>query len=92
MNAIGIEIVRERRWRATVPTVLQYRGNCSQEEGCEGERAAARVGGCWERRPRGFSHGRQERRDFLLISYLIRLICLLSLYREVYLTLKQVTN
>ena len=41
---------RERgrgRWllRATVPAVLQYRGYCSQEEGCEGKRAAARVGG-----------------------------------------------
>ena len=45
MAVVGIEIVRERRWRATVPAVLQYRGNCSQEEGCEGERAAARVGG-----------------------------------------------
>jgi len=60
--------------------------------GCEGERAAARVGGRWERRPRGFAHGRQERRDFLLISCLIRLIHLLSLYREVYLTPKQATN
>ena len=45
MAVVGIEIVRERRWRATVPAVLQYRGNCSQEEGCEGKRAAARVGG-----------------------------------------------
>ena len=48
--------------------------------------------GRWERRPRGFAHGRQERRDFLLISCLIRLIHLLSLYREVYLTPKQATN
>ena len=54
--------------------------------------AAARVGGRWERRPRGFAHARQERRDFLLISCLIRLIHLLSLYREVYLIPKQATN
>ena len=40
----------------------------------------------------GFAHGRQERRDFLLISCLIRLIHLLSLYKEVYLTPKQATN
>ena len=40
MTVVGIEIVRERRWRATVPVVLQYRGNCSQDEGCEGERVA----------------------------------------------------
>ena len=45
MAVVGIEMVRERRWRATVPVVLQCRGNCSQEEGCEGERAAVRVGG-----------------------------------------------
>ena len=30
MNAIGIEIVRERRLRAAVPAVLQYRGYCSR--------------------------------------------------------------
>ena len=48
--------------------------------------------GRWERRPRGFAHGRQEGRDFLLISCLIRLMHLLSLYREVYLTPKQATN
>ena len=34
----------------------------------------------------------KERRNFLLISCLIRLIHLLSLYREVYLTPKQATN
>ena len=58
MAVVGIEMVRERRWRATVPVVLQYRGNCSQEEGCQGERAAARVGGRWFRprpaREKGF--------------------------------------
>jgi hypothetical protein len=41
-----------------------------------------------ERRPRGFAHGRQERRVFLLISCLIRLIHLLSLNWEDYLTPK----
>jgi hypothetical protein len=41
-----------------------------------------------ERRPQGFAHGRQERRVFLLISCLIRLIHLLSLNREDYLTSK----
>jgi len=71
MAVVGIEIVREWRWRATVPAVLQYHMTYSQEEGCEGERAAARVVGCWERRPRGFAHGRQERRNFLLISCFI---------------------
>ena len=47
--------------------------------------AVARAGGAGGGRPRGFAHGRQERRDFLLISCLIRLIHLLSLYREVWL-------
>ena len=58
----------------------------------EGEGAIARVLGAGGGRPRGFAHGRQERRDFLLISCLIRLIHLLSLYREVYLIPKQATN
>ena len=44
MAVVGIEIVRERRRSATVPAVLQYRGYCSRDGGCEGERAAARVG------------------------------------------------
>ena len=44
--------------------------------------AAARVGGALEGRSQGFAHGQQERRVFLLISCLIRLIHL-SLYREV---------
>jgi hypothetical protein len=70
---------------ATVPVVLQYRGYCShlglwRRLGLEGRR---------ERRPRGFAHGRQERRVFLLISCLIRLIHLLSLNREDYLTTMQ---
>ena len=30
---------------ATVPAVLQYRGYCSRDGGCEDKRAAARVGG-----------------------------------------------
>jgi hypothetical protein len=41
-----------------------------------------------EHRPRGFAPGRQERMVFLLISYLIWLIHLLSLNREDYLTSK----
>jgi hypothetical protein len=41
-----------------------------------------------ERWPRGFAHDRQERRVFLLVSCLIRLIHLLSLNREDYLTPK----
>jgi hypothetical protein len=70
---------------ATVPVVLQYRGYCShlglwRRLGLEGRR---------ERRPRGFAPGRQERRVFLLISCLIRLIHLLSLNREDYLTTMQ---
>jgi len=73
------------------PRCYSTHGYCPRD-GCEGERAAARVGGRWERRPRGFAHGQQEIRDFLLISCLIRLIHLLSLYREVYLTPKQATN
>ena len=92
MAVVGIEIAREGEgggcWCTTVPAVLQYRGYCSRGGGCEGERAAARVGGAG-------NAGRgawQERRDFLLISCLIRLIHLLSLYREVYLTPKQATN
>ena len=47
----------------------------------EGEGAIARVSSAEGGRPRGFAHGLQERRDFLLISCLIRLIHLLSLYR-----------
>jgi hypothetical protein len=63
------------------------RGYCSRlglwrRLGLEGRR---------ERRPRGFAHGRQERRVFLLISCLIRLIHL-SLNREDYLTPKQELN
>jgi hypothetical protein len=42
-----------------------------------------------ERRQRGCAHGRQERRVFVLISCLIRLIHLLSLNRENYLTLSK---
>jgi hypothetical protein len=41
-----------------------------------------------ERRPRGFAHGREESRVFLLISCLIRLIHLLPLNGEDYLTPK----
>jgi hypothetical protein len=53
------------------------------------EKGRLRLEGRRERRPRGFAHGRQERRIFLLISSLIRLMHLLSLNREDYLTPKQ---
>jgi hypothetical protein len=53
------------------------------------ERGQLGLEGRRERRPRGFAHGRQERRIFLLISSLIRLMHLLFLNREDYLTPKQ---
>jgi hypothetical protein len=61
------------------------RGYCSRQGlwrrlGLEGRR---------ECRPRGFAHGRQERRVFLLITCLIWSIRLLSLNREDYLTSKE---
>jgi hypothetical protein len=70
--------------RATVPAVLQYprvlfTPRLWQRLGLEGRR---------ERRPRGFAHGRQERMVFLLISCLIKLIHLLSLNIDDYLTTK----
>jgi hypothetical protein len=64
--------------RATVPRVL-FTPRLWRQLGLEGRR---------ERRPRGFARGRQERRVFLLISCLIKLIHLLSLNREDYLTPK----
>ena len=73
----------------TLQSEGQCYGGCWAEIVREGEGAIARVLGAGGGRPRGFAHGRQERRDFLLISCLIRLIHLLSLYREVYLTPKQ---
>jgi hypothetical protein len=70
--------------RATVPAVLQYPRVLFtprlRRRGLEGRK---------ERRPRGFAHGRQERWVFLLISCLIKLIHLLSLNRDDYLTPKQ---
>jgi hypothetical protein len=71
--------------RATVPAVLQYSRvlftpRLWRQLGLEGRR---------EHRPRGFAQGRQERRVFLLISCLIKLIHLLSLNRHDYLTPKQ---
>jgi hypothetical protein len=53
------------------------------------ERGRLGLEGHRERRPRGFAHNRQERRIFLLISCFIKLIHLLSLNREDYLTPKQ---
>jgi hypothetical protein len=54
----------------------------------EAERWRLGLEGRRERRPRGFAHGQQERRVFLLISCLIKLIHLLFLNREDYLTPK----
>jgi hypothetical protein len=66
---------------ATVPACIVHVEKAERGRlGLEGRR---------ERRPRGFAHGRQERRVFLLISCLIRLIHLLSLNRDDYLTPKQ---
>ena len=43
MAVVGIEIVRERLPPRYSTAVLQYRGYCSRDGGCEGKRAAARV-------------------------------------------------
>jgi hypothetical protein len=61
------------------------RGYCS----CPGLWRRLGLEGRRERRPRGFAHGRQKIRVFLLNFYLIRLIHLLSLNREDYLTLSK---
>jgi len=72
-EAGGIERIVEEEVTAAdallYPRCYSTHGYCPRD-GCEGERAAARVGGGgrWECRPRGFAHGRQETRDFLLIS------------------------
>jgi hypothetical protein len=83
---LGLGGLRRKRGAAagaTGPAALQY-PNCYEAVGIGRTEEEERGGGCegrWERRPRGFTHGRQERRFFLLISCLIRLIHL-SLYRE----------
>jgi hypothetical protein len=68
---------------------LQYSRCYSSHRYCSRPGLWQRLGleGRKERRPRGFAHDRQERRVFLIISCLIRLIHLLSLNREDYLTL-----
>ena len=85
MSVVGLRgLWRKKGWLlprystpgATVPQELFTGG------GCEGERAAARVGGAGNA-GRGASPTAGKRRDFLLISSLIRLIHLLFLYREV---------
>ena len=45
MAVVGIEIVRERRWRATVPAMLQYHRNCSQEEAARARERRLGLGG-----------------------------------------------
>ena len=72
--------------------MLQYQRVLFTRRCCEGERAAARVGGAGNAGLGASPMAGKERRNFLLISCLIRLIHLLSLYREVYLTPKQATN
>ena len=71
-------IERRESRGATAAAVLQYRA-ATVPTG-EREPAAGRL-----------PTAGQEGRDFLLNSYLIRLIHLISLYREVYLTPKQAT-
>ena len=44
MDVVGIEIVRERRRCATVPTCYSTACTVHGAAGCEGKRAAARVG------------------------------------------------
>jgi hypothetical protein len=70
---------------------LQYPRRYSTHGYCSRSGLWRRLGleGRKERRPRDFAHGRQERRVFLLISCLIKLIHLLSLNREDYVTPKQ---
>ena len=83
MDVVGIEIRREGEgWCTTVPVGMVHcwrwrrLGLQGRKKACRGALPAAG----------------QEGRVFLLISCLIRLIHLLSLYREVYLTPKQATN
>ena len=86
---VGLQIVREGEGDGCC--ALQY-PRCYSTACTVHGTAAARVLGALGTPAAGFAHGRQEGRDFLLISCLIRLIHLLSLYREVYLTPKQTTN
>ena len=83
MCYVAARIERRELRGATAADALQYQRRYSTAGTVHGVVAAARARGAGGGRPRGFAHGRQERRDFLLISYLIRLIHLLSLYREV---------
>jgi hypothetical protein len=81
MDVVGIG----RRGSREAAAQLQYRRYSVAGTVHVGERQRTGGYGCegrWERWPWGFAHGRQERRFFFLISCLIRLIHLLSLYRE----------
>ena len=82
---MAARIERRELRGATAGDVLQYPRSYSTEGtvhgyGCEGEREPAAG---------HLPTARQEGRNFLLNSCLIRSIHLLSLYREVYLTPKQ---
>jgi len=72
MDVVGIEIMRVRG-------LVRY-STCGYGSLLA---AAARVAGAQEGLPRGFARGQARGKVFLLISCLIRLIHLLSLYREV---------
>ena len=76
---MATRIERERAEGEAATVGLQYPRYCSREGGCEDGRPAAGP----------LLTAEQEGRDFLLNSYLIRSIHLLSLYREIYLTPKQ---
>ena len=66
VGVVGIE--RSELREVAVMCVLQYPQSYSTVHVMV---AAARARGAGGGRPRGFAHGRQERRDFLLISCLI---------------------
>ena len=77
------------RYDLVDPPSIRFRTECKSKKNCIAFVMALLEGGR-ERAGGGLlPMGRQEGRDFLLNSSLIRLIHLLYLYREVYLTLNQ---
>ena len=69
VGVVGIE--RSELREVAAMCVLQYPQRYSATGTVHAVVAAARARGAGGGRPRGFAHGRQERRDFLLISCLI---------------------
>ena len=59
---------KEERGKSVQDLCEDCYGGCWAEIVREGKGAIARVLGAGGGRPQGFAHGRQERRDFLLIS------------------------